>query len=104
MPDSLLHLLSRIDPDSTDFQSTQGANPFLGKKILVCHGDKDDLVPWEAGKKFVDGLEVGPTGRKKVVLEPDRGHEASALMIQELARWIAEYGMARETANANNKL
>ena len=100
MPDSLLALLSRIDPDSADFKSTSSENPFLGKKVLICHGDRDDLVPWEAGKAFVDSLEVGPHGKKKVVIEPGQGHATSALMVEELSKWIAEHGLAHEEMGA----
>lgn len=94
MPATLLDLLSRIDPDSVDFASSDGTNnPFYGKKIAVLHGDKDELVPWESSKDFVDALEVGPDGEKKVMIEEGRGHETSQVMIEELAKWIVRHGM-----------
>ena len=104
MPESLLTLLKRVDPDSAEFTSSDQGNPFLGKKILVCHGDKDELVPWEASKGFADSLEVGQDGEKKIVIEPGQGHATSALMIAELSKWIAEYGMIGDrTKTAHNK-
>ena len=97
MPASLLALFERIDPDSVPYTSRDWVNPYLGKRILVLHGDSDELVPWHASAGFVDGLEVGPDGEKRVVLEKKRGHETSALMIAELVRWIVDYGMKYES-------
>ena len=94
MPESLETLLARTDPDSVAYESLDPSkNPFLGKKILILHGETDEVVPWECSKRFVDGLEVGPSGKKQISLEPGRGHETSSFMISELAKWIVEYGM-----------
>jgi hypothetical protein len=94
MPISLLALLDRIDPDSVAYSSADSAqNPFLGKKILILAGEVDELVPWECGRKFVEGLEVGSEGEKKVCIEPGRGHETSNYMIGELVEWIIMYGL-----------
>lgn len=102
MPDSLLKLLGRIDPDSVDFQATGQSNPYYGKAVLVCHGDKDDLVPWTAGKAFVDGLQVGPSGAKRVFLEPGRGHETSSGMVEELSKWLAEHALRPRSATSSH--
>lgn len=94
MPESLSTLLESMDPDSSDSTSSDSSgNPFLGKKILVLHGDKDELVPWEASKSFVDGLQVGPGGEKRVCIEPGRGHETSAYMMEELAKFLIKHGL-----------
>ena len=93
MPSSLESLLERVDPDSVACTSSNPAeNPFMGKKILVLLGEKDEVVPWECGKYFVERLEVGPKGKKKIVIEPGRGHETSSFMIAELVKWIVEFG------------
>lgn len=93
MPKNLLSLLDRLDPDSADYTSTnESSNPYLNKKILVLHGGKDELVPWDCCKTFVDGLQVGPLGDKNVFIEQDRGHETSSLMVSELVKWLVKYG------------
>lgn len=94
MPQSLLDLLERTDPDSVPSTSENPSeNPYIGKKILVLHGEKDELVPWESCKPFVEKLEVGEDGHKSVQIEPDRGHEISSYMVGELVKWIVQYGM-----------
>lgn len=94
MPKSLEALLSRLDPDSVPYTSTDPSeNPFIDKKILILSGEKDELVPWICSKTFVEGLEVGPHGKKQISLEPGRGHETSAFMIGELVKWVVEHGM-----------
>lgn len=94
MPQSLLQLLERLDPDSVSYTSTTDStsNPYLGKKILVLHGEKDELVPWSCCGTFVDGLQVGEKGEKKVFIEQDRGHETSSLMVSELVKWMVQHG------------
>lgn len=94
MPQSLLALLDRLDPDSASYTSAEGStNPYLGKKILVLHGEKDELVPWDCCKTFVDGLRVGEKGEKKIFIEQDRGHETSSLMVSELVKWMVIHGL-----------
>jgi predicted esterase len=94
MPQSLLDLLSHLDPDSAAYTSSDPSeNPYFGKKILVLHGEKDELVPWECCRTFVEGLQVGEKGIKEVFIEQDRGHETSSLMVSELVKWVVRYGI-----------
>lgn len=95
MPQSLLKLLDTLDPDSVSYTSTNDTskNPYLGKKILVLHGEKDELVPWDCCKTFVEGLQLGEKGDKKIFIEQDRGHETSSAMVGELVKWLVLYGI-----------
>lgn len=98
MPQSLLHLLERLDPDSASYTSTDSSiNPYLDKKILVLHGEKDELVPWDCCKAFVEGLQVGEKGEKKVFIEQDKGHETTSLMVGELVKWMVLHGLRKPT-------
>jgi len=88
-----LHLKAYVDacdPASFAFQEKDATNPFLGKRILVLSGAKDELVPWTASQEFVKGLEVG-NGVKKVVLEENTGHECSPTMIREAALFVMDW-------------
>lgn len=97
LPQNLLNLLDTLDPDSVEYTSSnESNNPYINKKILILHGEKDELVPWDCCKEFVDGLNVGEKGEKKVFLEKDRGHETSSLMVTELVKWIVQHGLRKE--------
>ncbi|KAH0834800.1 Alpha/Beta hydrolase protein [Lanmaoa asiatica] len=88
-----LHLKAYVDaydPASFAFREKGVTNPFLGKRILVLSGAKDNVVPWAASREFVEGLEVGG-GVKKVVLEEDAGHECTPAMIQEAALFVTDW-------------
>lgn len=47
-------------------------------------------MPFKFSEEFVGGLNVGPRGVKKVVVEPDVGHECTPGMVQEMAEFIWE--------------
>ena len=91
LPDSLLGLIERESP-----VSTTGRNPFFGKKILVLAGGKDELVPWVFSESFVERIEVGEEGVKKVVVYPDVGHAFTATMEEEVADFVWEEGCRQE--------
>lgn len=88
MPASLFKLIGSIDPASKEYTSTEAGNPFLGKKILVLSGEEDPLVPWVASKKFMDRLEVGAHGSKRVFLQKGVGHVCTEEMVQEASSFI----------------
>lgn len=96
LPDSLLELIKRESPVSTP---VMGRNPFFGKKILVLAGGKDELVPWVFSESFVEQIEVGEKGVKKVVVYPDVGHAFTASMEEDVANFVWEEG-CRITADA----
>lgn len=83
------------------------SNPFIGKSILVLSGAVDPLVPWSASKVFIDALYVGEDGqaaegskgKKVVVLEEGAAHECTPRMIDELAKFIWEEGVASPSAS-----
>ncbi|TFY72054.1 hypothetical protein EVG20_g977 [Dentipellis fragilis] len=90
-PASLRELVQRSDPIGVAFRSTvPGENPFLGKRILVLSGGADTLVPWAASQEFVDGLEVGPQGRKKVHVCEGVEHAYPPEMKEEMLEFFWE--------------
>lgn len=88
IPSSLLKLIELSDPASKNHATLDASNPFLEKKILILSGEEDRLVPWAASEKFVEGLEVGPGGDKKVILQKGVGHKCTDEMVEEAARFI----------------
>jgi hypothetical protein len=92
IPNSLISLVNTSDPASKDFKSLNpSSNPFLGKKILVLSGKDDPLVPWSASESFVDALEVGPEGVKKVFLQEGVKHTCTKEMVDEAADFVGQY-------------
>ena len=89
LPESLLQVITRENPVCTP---VAGRNPFLGKKILVLAGGKDQLVPWVFSESFVGRIEVGEEGAKKVLVYPDVGHAFTASMEEDVANFVWEEG------------
>jgi alpha-beta hydrolase superfamily lysophospholipase len=94
MPDRLLSYIRQHDPVSISYDVQNASNPFLGKKILVLAGGMDTLVPYSAGKDFVEKLQVGTDGVKQVVIIPDAGHECTPAMVAEMERFIEKEALS----------
>ena len=88
-PDSLLEIIEKESPVSI---SMTGRNPFLGKKVLVLAGGKDELVPWAFSESFVKRMKVGEEGVKKVVIYPDVGHTFTPSMEEDVVDFVWEEG------------
>ncbi|KAF4574275.1 hypothetical protein EYR36_005608 [Pleurotus pulmonarius] len=87
LPPSLVSLVRHTDPVYMPYTVDDSRNPFLGKKILVLRGATDRIVPWSASARFVQGLEVGKRGVKKVIAQEGVGH----LCTLEMTKWMAEF-------------
>jgi len=89
-PTGLTEMVARNDPVATPYDRLDATNAFLGKKILVMSGADDKLVPWEMSRDFVEKLEVGPDGVKKLMLLAGVGHECTDSMLEALGRFVGE--------------
>jgi dipeptidyl aminopeptidase/acylaminoacyl peptidase len=74
------------------------ATAFSGKRVLVLAGADDKLVPWEASRSFVEGLDVGRGGRKVVVVVPGVKHEFTDGMRAEMFQFFWEEALVRGAA------
>ena len=101
-PDSLLEVIKRESPVCTP---VAGRNPFFGKKVLVLAGGKDELVPWVLSEPFVEQIDVGEDGVKKVVVYPDVGHAFTASMEEDVANFVWEEGcLSGERGSVSTRL
>jgi len=91
-PRTFKDTIERLDPP---FLIRDGDNPFLGKRVLVLSGEADKLVPWETSKEFVEKLEVGQEGVKRVSLHCDVAHECTEAMVKEMAEFISNHCLKR---------
>ncbi|EPQ54128.1 hypothetical protein GLOTRDRAFT_78065 [Gloeophyllum trabeum ATCC 11539] len=89
-PESFLQFVRKNDPVSTPYYSADESNPYFGKKVLVLSGAQDKLVPWKASQSFVDKLDVGPQGKKEVMVQEGAGHECTEAMLKRAAGFLAE--------------
>ncbi|KIO27402.1 hypothetical protein M407DRAFT_73272 [Tulasnella calospora MUT 4182] len=88
-PDSLRRYIQQYDVLATPYNQNSPSNPFLGKFILVLASGADTLVPFDQFcKPFVDGLEVGVGGAKRVVVQAGVGHEITDEMREEVAKFV----------------
>ncbi|KIP06436.1 hypothetical protein PHLGIDRAFT_106996 [Phlebiopsis gigantea 11061_1 CR5-6] len=89
--ESLRAYIERHDPARAPYTAADASNPFRGKKVLVLSGGDDPLVPFRFSAAFVEGLEVGPNGVKKVIVQPGVEHECTPEMVQEMAEFVWEH-------------
>lgn len=87
-PDALREIVTK--GKQVNLTATDASNPFLGKKILVLSGKEDQLVHWSASESFIDAVQVGPEGVKRILLEEGVGHTMSDRARQEAAEFIAQ--------------
>jgi hypothetical protein len=95
-PESLRALVGAYDPVS----APPGA--FAGKRILALAGADDALVPWSASRAFVEALDVGERGKKKVLVLPGVKHEYTDEMMEELFRFIWEEALVTRRQETRN--
>ncbi|KAF9494486.1 hypothetical protein BDN71DRAFT_1483035 [Pleurotus eryngii] len=88
LPPSLVSLIGQVDPIYTPYTVNDSRNPFLGKKILVLRGAMDRIVPWSASARFVQDLQVGERGLKKVMVQEGVGHECTLEMTKLMAEFL----------------
>ncbi|KAG1764184.1 Alpha/Beta hydrolase protein [Suillus placidus] len=90
-PTSFKTYIKTHDPAQLAYRAKDASNPFLGKRVLVLSGKEDKLVPWVASAEFVEGLEVGEGGVKRVVVEEGAGHECTSGMRREAGLFVREW-------------
>ncbi|KAG0700571.1 hypothetical protein DFH29DRAFT_1054639, partial [Suillus ampliporus] len=98
-PDSLKAYVDANDPAKLPYRAKDRSNPYLGRKILVLSGAKDHLVPWATTVEFVENLEVGEQGIKRIFLEEGAGHEPTPIMQREagmfVKQWLNDWSSAK---------
>lgn len=93
-PDSLREYIARNDPARAPYTASDASNPFYNKNILVLSGGDDPLVPFTYSEEFVDRLNVGPKGIKRVHVAPGVGHECTPEMVKQMSEFIWEFSLS----------
>ncbi|KAF8638187.1 hypothetical protein AX17_002384 [Amanita inopinata Kibby_2008] len=89
-PCNLQDHIHQCGPTSVPYRATNSSNPFIGKKILIITGEDDCLVPWNVYEQFVNELEVGDEGTKRVHIIKGVGHKCTEEMIGKASEFIGE--------------
>ncbi|CCM04687.1 uncharacterized protein FIBRA_06873 [Fibroporia radiculosa] len=87
-PKVLLQQIQQTGAVNTPYDSTDAANPFLGKKILALSGADDTSVPWSASERFFERLVVGESGSKRAIVYPGVGHKCTPEMVEEMSQFV----------------
>ncbi|KAF8748361.1 hypothetical protein RHS01_10908 [Rhizoctonia solani] len=69
-------------------------NPFLNKQILAIVGAQDHMVPILPTRRFLNRIDVGPLGTKKLVIQEGVGHQCTQEMIVQMADFIWDVALA----------
>ena len=109
-PADFVAFATRVSPTSVPYTSQDASNPFWGKSVLVLSGADDPVVPWVSSETFVEKLQVGQNGVKKVIVYPGVGHKCTDEMVKETSEFVweqilsqGETGSAKESAKETKK-
>lgn len=80
------HILKH-DPVSYHPKSTR-MNPFMDKHILALAGARDEMITLPATRRFMDRINVGPSGSKRLVIQQGVGHQCTREMVGEMTELV----------------
>lgn len=75
-------------------QGSPRPNPFMNKHILALVGAQDCMVPLPATRRFMDRINVGPFGTKRLVIQQGVGHQCTREMVVEMAELVWNVAVA----------
>ncbi|KAL5633087.1 hypothetical protein ACGC1H_003548 [Rhizoctonia solani] len=74
--------------------SPERPNPYLNKQILAIVGAQDSMVPILPTLQFLDRINVGPLGTKRLVIQEGVGHQCTQEMIVQMAEFVWDVALA----------
>ncbi|ELU40460.1 alpha/beta hydrolase family domain-containing protein [Rhizoctonia solani AG-1 IA] len=80
------HILKN-DPVSCRRNSLR-PDPFMNKHILALAGAQDGMIPFTATRQFLDRINVGPIGTKRLIIQQGVGHQCTREMVIEMAELV----------------
>ncbi|CAE6470724.1 unnamed protein product [Rhizoctonia solani] len=63
-------------------------DPFMNKHILALAGAQDGMIPFTATRQFLDRINVGPIGTKRLIIQQGVGHQCTREMVIEMAELV----------------
>ncbi|CAE6352155.1 hypothetical protein BN14_04505 [Rhizoctonia solani AG-1 IB] len=69
-------------------RSSLRPDPFVNKHILALAGAQDRMVPFVGTRQFLDRINVGPFGTKRLIIQQGVGHQCTREMVVEMAEFV----------------
>ncbi|CAE6528987.1 unnamed protein product [Rhizoctonia solani] len=63
-------------------------DPFMNKHILALAGAQDGMIPFLATRRFLDRINVGPLGTKRLIIQQGVGHQCTRDMVVEMVEVV----------------
>lgn len=79
--------IAKHDP-VTRHRSPSRGNPFKNKHVLAVAGAQDSMAPLLATRIFMDRIDVGPSGTKRLIIQEGVGHQCTKDMVREMAEFV----------------
>ncbi|KAG8700738.1 hypothetical protein FRC08_004474 [Ceratobasidium sp. 394] len=87
IPSSIRGHIIKHDPVSRKRNVLQ-ERVFMNKHILALAGAQDGMIPLLATRSFLDRIDVGPAGTKRLVIQQGVGHQCTKEMVKEMAELV----------------
>ncbi|KAJ1307450.1 hypothetical protein OPQ81_001551 [Rhizoctonia solani] len=87
MTSATRNYILKNDPTSHRRNSVR-PDPFMNKHILALAGAQDSVVPFLATRRFLDRINVGPLGTKRLIIQQGVGHQCTREMVVEIAETV----------------
>ncbi|KAG9093844.1 hypothetical protein FRC06_011360, partial [Ceratobasidium sp. 370] len=87
IPSSIRSHIIRRDPVSRKRNASQ-ERLFVNKHVLALAGAQDGMIPLLATRAFLDRIDVGPAGTKRLVIQQGVGHQCTKEMVREMAELV----------------
>ncbi|KAG8728837.1 hypothetical protein FRC12_021452 [Ceratobasidium sp. 428] len=90
MSSSIRSYIIKNDPVSRKRNSQE----FTNKHVLALAGAQDGIIPLLPTRAFLDRIDVGPTGSKRLVIQQGVGHQCTREMVREMAELVWKVALA----------
>ncbi|KAG9128386.1 hypothetical protein FRC07_014800 [Ceratobasidium sp. 392] len=87
MSSSIRNYIIKNDPVSRKRSPSQQTS-FMNKHVLALAGAQDGMIPLLATRAFLDRIDVGPAGTKRLVIQQGVGHQCTREMVREMAKLV----------------
>lgn len=64
------------------------SNPFMNKHVLAVAGAQDAMMPLLPTRQFINRIDVGPLGSKRLIIQEGVGHQCTREMLIHLAEFV----------------
>lgn len=63
-------------------------NPYMNKHVLAIAAAQDGMMPLLPTRQFLDRIDVGSVGTKKLIIQEGVGHQCTRRMVIQMAEFV----------------